>query len=79
MSEEIEVGPSKQETRGRYQKFEGEDLYWCHRGNTHHTHHIFGEIAELYYRLGGASERIGFPLTDRLEAADSPQSTNHWC
>lgn len=62
ISAELDVEPSQAETpsTGKYQRFEGGAIYWCERGG---ARSVYGDIAELHIRLGGAEGRLGFPLT----------------
>lgn len=71
-SDEIDAGPSRRGTTGKYQSFEGGTIYWSWPTN---AHSIQGEIAKLYDRLKGVTGRLGFPLANEQPAKPSPQGS----
>jgi len=79
ISSELEATPSKLETTGRVQRFEGgkddpvgASVYWSQR---YGAYPVWGWIARCYEGYGGTGSRLGFPISPELPAAASPQGT----
>ncbi|MGI8553579.1 MAG: LGFP repeat-containing protein [Dehalococcoidia bacterium] len=72
-SSEFTASSSVFGTQGTVARFSNGSIYWSAQNGAHET---FGAIGQAYEALGGSGGLLGYPRSDELVAAPSPQGTN---